>query len=209
MSNENEILKKNTYALQCYFKHTCILDVLFEIVALKNYFLPGLEWCLPSVFRTMFFQGQKFSKKMGNTFKYVLKSFHIIQINKPNQINNVFFPDGLWKIALKNWTEERQKYSPYWLVKNSLVGIWMFQIKPNNLLTTAVCAGFVRLSIPMGNQFSTANLAMVGPILMIPTADPHDILIPIQHWKKSTPSTSVRACGQLLHYTHSFELRFY
>ena len=26
--------------------------------------------------------GQKFSEKMGNTFKYVLKSFHILQINK-------------------------------------------------------------------------------------------------------------------------------
>ena len=38
-------------------------------------------------------------------------------------------------------------------------------------VTTAVCAGFVRLSIPMGNQISTANLVMVGPILMIPTAE--------------------------------------
>ena len=52
--------------------------------------------------------------------------------NKQKQlkINNVLFPDGLWQIALKNWTEVRQKYSPYCLVKNSHVGIWMFPIKP-------------------------------------------------------------------------------
>ena len=36
--------KKNTYALQRYFKHTCILDVLYEIVALKKLFSsrPGM-----------------------------------------------------------------------------------------------------------------------------------------------------------------------
>ena len=35
----------------------------------------------------------------------------------------------------------------------------------------------------MGNQFSTDCLAMVGPILMRPKADPHTILILIQYWK--------------------------
>ena len=48
---------------------------------------------------------------------------------------------------------------------------------------TAVCAGILRLSISMGNQFSTDYLATVGPILMRPKADPHTILILIQHWK--------------------------
>ena len=46
---------------------------------------------------------------------------------------------------------------------------------------TAVCAGILRLSISMGNQFSTDYLATVGPILMRPKADPHKILILIQY----------------------------
>ena len=40
-------------------------------------------------------------------------------------------------------------------------------------LFTGVCAGILRLSIRMGNHFLTDNLAMVSPIWIIPTEDPH------------------------------------
>ena len=43
---------------------------------------------------------------------------------------------------------------------------------------------FLDCQVSMGVQFSTDYLATVGPILMIPIADPHEILIPIQWWKK-------------------------
>ena len=46
-------------------------------------------------------------------------------------------------------------------------------------LLIGVCAGILRLSIKMGNQFSTDHLAMVSPIWIIPTEDPH-IVIPVQ-----------------------------
>ena len=49
-----------------------------------------------------------------------------------------------------------------------------------NTVAIAVCAGIFRLSVSIGNQFSTDYLATAGAILMIPIADPHEILNPIQ-----------------------------
>ena len=60
----------------------------------------------------------------------------------------------------------------------SFEGLWISNLNSFPLVLafvlTAVCAGIFRLSISIiSNQFSTDYLATVGPILMIPTADPH------------------------------------
>ena len=44
---------------------------------------------------------------------------------------------------------------------------------------------------------------MVEQILMISSADPHEILILIKWWKNQPSSTSASACTQTLHYGHS------
>ena len=45
---------------------------------------------------------------------------------------------------------------------------------------TIVCAVIYGLSVSMGNQFLTDHSATVGPILMISTADPHEVSIPVK-----------------------------
>ena len=44
----------------------------------------------------------------------------------------------------------------------------------------------------MGNWFLTDYPAMVGRILMIFSADPHEILIPMKCWKNQPSDTSAR-----------------
>ena len=69
---------------------------------------------------------------------------------------------------------------------------------------TAVSAGILRLSISMGNQFSTDYLATVGPILMRPKADPHKILILIQYWKMNPLVNMCAMARNFCKYSHSW-----
>ena len=52
-------------------------------------------------------------------------------------------------------------------------------------------------------QWENGNSATVGQILMISSADPHEILILIKWWKNQLSSTSVSACAQNSHYACS------
>ena len=70
-------------------------------------------------------------------------------------------------------------------------------------LNPAVKPGICGLAFTMGKWFLTDNSATVGRILMISSADPHEILILIKWWKNHPSSKSAKACTQNLHYVHS------
>ena len=69
-------------------------------------------------------------------------------------------------------------------ILNSHLDISQIRVMLNRALkmiqATAVCSGIYGLSVSTGNQFSTDYSVTVGPILMISTADPHEIPIPIK-----------------------------
>ena len=74
----------------------------------------------------------------------------------------------------------------WWICRPSPIHTYMDKDGVQVELLTGVCAGILRLSIKIGNQFSTDNLAMVSPIWIIPTEDPH-IVISVQEWKIDPP----------------------
>ena len=58
------------------------------------------------------------------------------------------------------------------------------------MASTAVKPGIYGLAFTMGKWFLTDNSAMVGRILMISSADPHEILILMKWWKNQPSTTS-------------------
>ena len=52
------------------------------------------------------------------------------------------------------------------------------------------------------NQFSSSYSETIGPILMIPLADPHENWMPMKCWKNQSSSISQRARTRSYHYVH-------